>query len=107
MITASLVPPELLDPLVAYFKPQRIILIGSVARGESGPDSDIDLVVVLDDDVSPEMLKAKAVAEARAGYHGPVDIILCRASKLKERARAIGSFAHQVLRDGVAVYERR
>jgi hypothetical protein len=53
------------------------------------------------------MLKAKAVAEARAGYHGPVDIILCRASKLKERARAIGSFAHQVLRDGVAVYERR
>jgi predicted nucleotidyltransferase len=107
MVTASLVPRELLDPLVAYFKPQRIILIGSVARGEAGPDSDIDLVVVLDDDVSPELLKAKAVAEARAGYHGAVDIILCRASKLRERARAIGSFAHQVLRDGVTVYERR
>jgi predicted nucleotidyltransferase len=107
MITASLVPPELLDPLVAYFEPQRIILIGSVARGEAGPDSDIDLVVVVDDDVMPEKLTAKAVAEARAGYRGPVDIILCRASKLKARARAIGSFAHLVLRDGVTVYERQ
>src|SRR5690242_4992404 len=107
MVTASLVPPELLDPLVAYFQPQRIILIGSVARGEAGPDSDIDLVVVLDDDVMPEKLRARAVAEARAGYHGPVDIILCRASKLKARARAIGSFAHLVLRDGVTVYERQ
>lgn len=107
MTTTSLVPPELLDPLVAYFKPQRIILVGSTARGEAGPDSDIDLVVVLDDDVSPEKLTARAVAEARAGYHGATDIIPCRASKLRARARAIGSFAHMVLRDGVTVYERR
>jgi len=106
MATQSLVPPELLNPLIAYFNPQRVILIGSVARGEAGPDSDIDLVVVLDDDVSPQMMTGKAVAEARAGYREAVDIILCRSSRLQERARAIGSFAHQVLRDGVTVYER-
>lgn len=101
-----LVPPELLDPVVSYFRPQRVILFGSRARGGAGPDSDIDLVVVLDDDTPPEKLTAKAVAEARAGYHAPVDIIVCRASKLHSRARAIGSFAHQVLRDGIPVYER-
>ena len=106
MATNTLVPPELLDPLVAYFDPQKVILIGSVARGEAGPDSDIDLVVVLDDDVPLEMLSGKAVAEARAGYHHAVDIIPCRASILRERARAIGSFAHQILRDGITVYER-
>jgi predicted nucleotidyltransferase len=106
METNTLVPPELLDPLIAYFDPQKIILIGSVARGEAGPDSDIDLIVVLDDDVSPQMLTGKAVAEARAGYHGAVDIIPCRAFKLRERARATGSVAHQVLRDGITVYER-
>jgi len=103
----NLVPAELLEPLIAYFNPLRIILIGSVARGDAGPDSDIDLVVVLDDDVPPEMLSAKAVAEARKGYHGAVDIIPCRVSKLMARARPIGSFAHQVLRDGVRVYERQ
>ena len=100
------VPCELLDPIVAYFKPQRVILFGSTARGDQAPESDIDLVVVLDDDVSPEKLTAKAVAEARAGYHGPVDIIPCRSSRLYSRARAIGSFAHIILRDGVPVYER-
>lgn len=101
-----LVPPELLDPVVSYFRPQRVILFGSAGRGDAGPNSDIDLLVVLDDDVPAERLTAKAVAEARATYHAPVDIILCRASNLNLRARAVGSFAHQILRDGISVYER-
>jgi len=106
MVTNTLVPPELLDPVVAYFNPQKVILIGSVGRGEAGPDSDIDLVIVLDDNVPPEMLSGKSVAEARASYRRAVDIIPCRASKLQDRARAVGSFAHQILRDGIIVYER-
>jgi uncharacterized protein len=77
----TLVPPELLGSVVAYFRPQRIILFGSAARGEAGPESDLDLVVVLDDDVPSEKLTARAVAEARAGYHAPVDIIPCRGSR--------------------------
>ena len=106
MATNTLVPPELLGPLIAYFDPQKIILSPSVARGEAGPDSDTDLVVVLDDNVSLEMLSGKAVAEARASYRRAVDIIPCRVSILRERARAVGSFAHQILRDGIIVYER-
>src|SRR5690349_20829652 len=102
-MSQRLVPPELLGAVVSYFRPQRVILFGSTARGEAGSESDIDLVVVLDDDSSPEKLTSKAVAEARAGYHAPVDIIPCRAGKLYARARAVGSFAHQVLRDGISV----
>jgi hypothetical protein len=36
--------------VVEYFKPQRVILFGSRARGEATRDSDIDLLVVVDDD---------------------------------------------------------
>jgi HEPN domain/Nucleotidyltransferase domain len=43
-----LVPRELLDPVIEYFQPQRVILFGSTARGEAGPDSDIDLLVIVD-----------------------------------------------------------
>lgn len=100
---SPVVPSELLDPVVAYFKPRRVIPFGSQARGEGDRDSDFDLIVVLDDEASPEKLSAKAIAEARAGYPGAVDIIPCRASHLYSRARAIGSFAHLVLRDGVPV----
>jgi hypothetical protein len=35
-MTARSVPPELLDPVIAYSRPLRIILFGSAARGESG-----------------------------------------------------------------------
>lgn len=105
-MTAPLVPSELLGPVIAFFNPQRVILFGSTARGEAHCDSDIDLLVVLDDDAPVEKLTATAVYQARAEYHAPVDIIPCRASKLYSRARVIGSFAYVALREGVTVYER-
>ena len=43
-MAAPLVPRRLLDPVVEYFKPQRVILFGSRARGEATRDSDIDLL---------------------------------------------------------------
>lgn len=107
MANQHLVPEELLHSVVAHFDPQRVIVFGSVARGEAGPDSDIDLVVVLDDDTPLEMLGAGSVYEARKNYRGAVDILPCRASALNERALAKGSFADLVLREGVTVYERR
>lgn len=106
-MTSSPVPESLLRSIVAEFAPQRVILFGSTARGEAGVDSDLDLLVVLDDNVPLEKLGAKAVHAARRGYTEPVDIIPCRVSVLRERARAKGSFAHIILRDGIAVYERR
>jgi predicted nucleotidyltransferase len=48
------VPRDLLEPVVEHFKPQRVILFGSRARGEARRDSDIDLLVVVDDDAPPE-----------------------------------------------------
>jgi len=56
----GLVPAEPLDPVVAYFRPRRVILFGSRARGEAGPDSDVDLLVVVDDDTPAERLTPDA-----------------------------------------------
>src|SRR5215469_13770627 len=50
------IPSDLLDPVVEFFKPQRVILFGSRARGEATRDSDIDLLVIVDDDAPPEKL---------------------------------------------------
>src|SRR5947209_19766288 len=62
--TQGACPAELLDPVVAYFHPQRVILFGSRARGEATRDSDIDLLVIVDDDTPPEKLTWKAGYEA-------------------------------------------
>jgi uncharacterized protein len=103
---ATLIPESLLEDILRTYAPRRIVLFGSAARGTAGPDSDLDLLVVLDDDVPPGVLKWERIHEARKSYKGPVDIIPCRESVLRERARAVGSFAASVLRGGIVVYER-
>jgi uncharacterized protein len=106
MNESQLVPAELLQSVVAHFQPQRVIVFGSVARGVAGPNSDIDLLVVVDDDTPLEMLSTTSIYEARKTYRHAVDILPCRASVLNTRARAKGSFADIVLREGITVYER-
>jgi predicted nucleotidyltransferase len=101
-----MVPEPLLRTIVEVYAPRRIVLFGSQARGDHGPDSDIDLVVVLDDDTPVEALSWRRRNDARRGFAGSVDIIPCRESVLTERARAEGSFADTILREGVVVYER-
>ena len=89
-----LVPPELLDPVVAYFRPRRVILFGSAARGEAGPDSDIDLLVVLDDDAPQEKLSYRAGMEARRPYRHPADVIPCREDTYRRFSKIVGTLPY-------------
>jgi uncharacterized protein len=106
MREATLVPPELLDRVVDYFHPRRIVLFGSRARGESGPDSDIDLLVILDDDAPAAHLTIRSGWESRRGYEHPVDIIPVREAVYRRRAKIAGTLAYEAEIDGIAVYER-
>ena len=63
------VPPGLLAPVVSYFNPRRVILFGSHARGEARPDSDIDLLVAVDDDTPAEKVTLRAGAASANGPH--------------------------------------
>ena len=101
-----LVPPELLDPVVAYFHPRRVILFGSAARGEAGPDSDIDLLVVLDDDAPKEKLTYRAGMEAHRPYRSPADVIPCREDTYRRFSKIVGTLPYVARTAGIVVYER-
>ena len=100
------VPAELLDPVVAYFKPRRVILFGSHARGDATPDSDFDLLVVVDDDTAPERVTLRAGFEARRSYHGATDVIPVRESIFQRNARIAGTLSRAATLEGIVVYER-
>lgn len=103
-MTKRLVPRQLLDPIVAYFKPQRVILFGSKARGEAGRDSDIDLMVVVDDDIPPEKLTSRARYEARKSYRRPADIFPIRAAAFERNRNIVGTLEAEADIDGIVVY---
>jgi predicted nucleotidyltransferase len=105
-MSSALVPPELLDPVVAYFRPRRVILFGSAARGENGPDSDIDLLVVVDDDTPPEKVTARAGRESRRLYRQPADVIPVRENTWRRFSRVVGTLPYAARTEGIVVYER-
>jgi uncharacterized protein len=104
---AGPVPAALLDQIVRTYAPQRVVLFGSAARGESGPDTDLDLLVVLDDDAPARLYSARTAHAARIGYDEPVDILPVSASRFAEKSRVPGSLVAAALREGRTVYVRR
>jgi uncharacterized protein len=103
---APLVPPELLDSVIAYFNPRRVIVFGSVARGQASPDSDIDLLVIVDDDTPAEKVTLRAGYEARKSYHQPADVIPVREKIFLGNVRIAGTLSRAAALDGVVVYDR-
>src|SRR2546422_8533277 len=74
-VTADLALAEIVRRLVAAFQPERIYLFGSKARGEAGPDSDYDLLVVVPDDASPERRRSRLGYQALRGTGGAADVL--------------------------------
>jgi predicted nucleotidyltransferase len=105
-MAAASIPDELLRPVVEYFNPRRVILFGSAARGEAGTDSDLDLLVIVDDDTPSEKLTLAAGYEARRGFRRAVDVIPCRERTFRAKAKVAGTLAFDAARDGIVVYER-
>ncbi len=50
---------EILRRLVEAYQPERVYLFGSKARGDEGPDSDCDLMVVVPDSAPPERRRSR------------------------------------------------
>lgn len=99
--------PSLLGHVVRQiaerFDPERVILFGSHARGDAGPDSDVDLLVVME---TAESLASSAARVASAVDHPfPLDIVVRRPEALADAYRRGASFAVEVLTHGVVLYE--
>jgi uncharacterized protein len=102
-MTKPRIPRDLLDPVVEHFHPQRVILFGSRARGEATRDSDIDLLVIVDNDTPPEKLTWKAGSEAHRSSRAADVVPMCAADFERNRA-VVNTLASEADIDGVVVY---
>jgi uncharacterized protein len=93
---------KLLQALQGYH-PQRIILFGSVARGEADADSDLD-VLVIKDTADPFVHRLEAMAElCPLGVHA--DILVYTPHELRQMVDDGNPFILKAIREGKVVYE--
>jgi HEPN domain-containing protein len=97
------VPRDLLEPVVDYFRPQRVILFGSWARGEAARDSDIDLLVIVDDDTPAEKLKWQD-GFGPYGSKRDADVFPMRAEDFERNRAIVNTLAAEADADGIVVY---
>lgn len=100
------VPAELLQAVVEHFKPRRVILFGSRARGDARESSDHDLLIVVDDDIPADKLHWRSLHEARRRYRKAVDIVTYRQSTYEDQADVIGTLPHMAATEGIVVFDR-
>jgi predicted nucleotidyltransferase len=90
--------------LVEAYSPERIYLFGSVARGEVGPDSDYDIMVIVPDDAPPERLRSRLGYRALRGTGTAADVVVWSRSGFERRARVAASLPAIVAREGMLLY---
>lgn len=96
---------RLVKRIVEQFKPQKIILFGSYATGTVGPDSDVDLLVIMPVKGSKRRT-AIEIDLALADRRLPLDLIVATPEEVERNRDVIGTIIHPALREGKVVYER-
>lgn len=98
--------PDIVERIVAEIEPARVLLFGSVARGDDGPDSDIDLMVVLPDLDYRQRHEIEANLYYLLGGAIPVQVFVTDVRECRRRRDVIGSMHYWPLREGRVVYAR-
>jgi predicted nucleotidyltransferase len=90
--------------LARCYSPERIYLIGSSARGEAKPDSDLDFVVVLPDDAPNDLLWGAGAHRQLWEIPFAIDIVPFHRGAFEERSGWLMSLPAIALREGRLVY---
>jgi len=101
------VPPEAIDRVVEYlaqtFNPDKIILFGSYGGGTPQPDSDVDLLVVMQTDNPRQM---QLTINTSFLHPFGLDILVRTPAEIRQRVAAGDLFLRQAVTGGKIVYER-
>jgi len=95
---------EAVGQLVRAYAPERIYLFGSKARGDDGPDSDYDLLIVVPDDAPLERERSRLAYQVLRGTGTPADVLVWVKSRFERRLRVVASLPATVVREGRLIY---
>ena len=89
--------------IARQFRPRRIVLFGSYAEGQAGPDSDVDLLVVLPHKGDAVEKSVEIRLATRPPF--PLDLLVRTPQEIRRR-RAMGdTFMRDIVEKGKVLYE--
>jgi predicted nucleotidyltransferase len=94
---------ELISQIALQFQPRRIIFFGSYAYGKPQPESDVDILVIMETDLreSEQALRIRQQINPQFG----VDILVYTPSRLEQRLKLGDSFLQEIIAKGSVMYE--
>jgi predicted nucleotidyltransferase len=96
---------QVVEQIMERFKPQKIILFGSYGRGNPHPESDVDMLVVMDTPLN-DVHQAIQICE-QIQYRFGLDLIVHTPKYLAERIKMGDWFLRDVVKEGKVLYEAR
>jgi len=97
--------PEVVQRLIAALQPEKIILFGSYAYGNPTPDSDVDLLVVMETN-KPRKEHVVDVSLLLYPRLFPVDILVKTPEEIEEALKKRDFFIREIVTKGQVLYER-
>jgi len=96
---------EIVRRILAASAPEQIILFGSYARGEAGPDSDLDLLVI-ERGVEAPRQESVRLRRALRGLLVPIDVVVATPEQIQRHRDTIGLIYGPAVREGQVLYDR-
>ena len=94
---------DLVARILAVAQPLRIILFGSAARGQMGPDSDVDILVIMPDGTHRRKT-TQAIYRNMNGTGVAKDIVVATISDIERNKNNWSMVYYEALRDGKELY---
>jgi predicted nucleotidyltransferase len=94
---------EIVRQVVERFRPQKVILFGSYAQGKPTPDSDVDLLVIMDTEEKP--VHAAARISTNIDHPFPLDVLVMSPEEFEETKAVVGGLAYPAHHWGKVLYE--
>ena len=93
------------ERIAREFDPLKVILFGSCARGDLDPDSDVDVLVVLDE-IEDAREKAAAIRRSLRGLSLFIDIVVATPDQISRVMGTVNSVLATAVREGKTLYDR-
>ena len=95
---------EIVERLKKAYAPECIYLFGSRARGDDGPDSDLDILVVVRNDADREHRGSRLGYQALRGTGVAADILVWTRAYFESRRHLKASLSATIVSEGLLLY---